>query len=343
MLVQVHPEYSSNILKHAYKPGKEVGNWAPEQLIEHALNLSFPACTPGPRLGLHVDTPHHNVPISWRHLQKIGMSEQQAFERAAANLKSRSAQKLSTGTLAKQRPGRLSTLPKDLNLLKCKSGGRVLIGSFHDPDSQHQSVRILLPGMAETVAKALDVPLSQLMVVVTFAQGINVSTPLYAASCTDLAAMLEIFDLVHSVTPAQKLQQTAMNSLVCSPVLVSRAPAISSPHFVKVQPYPGLGQQVALRIGKDVYMPWPVNKPQHQALKNHGARVTLQTKESGVLGSQLPIMTSGCFCCGAVAAAKLKFVCARCKHARYCNSTCQGENWPLHKHFCSQYKEMGSY
>ena len=312
-------------------------------LTSVAVSPNFPAFAPGPCFGMHIDTERLNAPLNCYYLQQMGMTEQHAFSRAAENLRARSAEKLRVGTFG---PSPSDMLSIDLNIMEGRYG-RILLGLFRDPQAQHQSVRIFLPGMAGTVAKALGIPQSQLVAVVTFARGINVTTPLYAADCTDLASMLEMFEFVHYEGYAPGVKKTALNTLECSPLLITRVPAPFSPHFVKAQPYPGLAQQVALRIGEAVYMPWPVDRHQCRALRKHGKLVMLQSLESGALGSCLPIMTvKACFGCGTGAQAgapEIKSVCARCQHARYCSRACQEKDWQLHKHFCKCYKEMYSF
>ena len=53
--------------------------------------------------------------------------------------------------------------------------------------------------MAESIASALECPLSQLVVIVTYARGMNLATPVFAANCSDFPGMLTIFDIIHYV------------------------------------------------------------------------------------------------------------------------------------------------
>ena len=280
-------------------------------------------------------------------LRDMHMTEMQAFSKAFANLADRLPRMPSLYTHGTASCMDLVTgWPFDLNVLDGMLGSRVLIASFND--TRHQSVRVLLPGVAEACARAMNCQLLELVFLASFQRSISISTPLYAAKRDDFYGVLSMWELAGCPdfnlrnAGEESTHGVVMHERMYAPLVVNAGPGSLLSSLANVQPYPGLAQQVGLKSADVVYMPCPINNKQYQALSKLTKPVVLATRKGRNSGSQLPMMPGkGCFNCGAESGQhSLRHVCARCKHARYCGKTCQAANWSLHKIFCHDYKAM---
>ena len=186
-------------------------------------------------------------------------------------------------------------------------------------------MRALLPGVGEGIASALNCPLSQVLVVVSFDQNPSSGAALLAANC--------------SKTPVEIANAVAHPDHDYFALIFTTEPFPSMPFFRNVRPYPGMSQQHALHIDGTTFLPYPVTNAQLKALQEHGSDVLLQSRSNDRYQFP-PVPEKACFACGAKAAPgpSLKLVCSACKHARYCSITCKKANWKLHKNFCQNYR-----
>ena len=275
------------------------------------------------------------------------MTERQAFTRAFENLLCHAPRTPSMYTCGdiSLATSPTSRLPYDLNIMPGIQGGQVLIASFSD---WHQSVHILLPGVAEACARAMGCHKSQLMFLVTFGRSISISTSLYAVRCDDMININFLYTLTSISDRCNADQgtatQPAQHGHEASPVHVCEGPGSLLASLANVQPYPGIGQQHGLKIADVTYMPWPIDNKQATALMKHrqGGLTVLAARDRSTKDCQMPIVAAkACFKCS-TDKPQLSHVCARCNHARYCNKACQAADWGLHKAYCRSYKAMYS-
>ena len=238
------------------------------------------------------------IPVTEEGLKSNGITTDQAWEMATANATACITKNPTSGTV-KEFSDVPMTLPYEFNLLEDVQVLATQAAEGRDLDC------LLISNLSKAMAAALNCEVRDLVIVP------REPYRLYAARCTDSAAMIRMSQLL--INDSVEIHLIGIHNFI--PLTIKEDGPDGG---LTLGPYPLSGEQFAAKtLDGRILMPWAIDPEQSQALLKHQPLTTLkfvgEERITNHPDTFKPRFVDACFHCGEQAAKCPFQVCTNCK------------------------------